>query len=341
MNFDSAKKEEIRQLMLKLRELFAPAKFFTYEADPQKRYELEKTLADPFHQLCAICEELDPHLPYPDKELERSLLPTLTFTQCCMYLLYYMRLLVRQGGTNLFIRLGKEGVTAALITVILNHLEEAEKKDEKAVTLCPQCDAILFPDYRYCPSCGLDLSKHYCLYCTREIPEGSNFCPYCGQKLKDVHKVTFGDTVYTAETVFKSSSLFPDILKEVQDQLAFEESREIMSEEKEELRRQAISRISADSGFSFYNTDRVGSLGYYLGDSHSSQYFYIPGIDSFFSAYYNGGPYDGETNVHDVSRAEGMAVLAESIAYEETKAQKEGREPDPRWEEIRRQITGE
>ena len=96
MNFDSAKKEEIRQLMLKLRELFAPAKFFTYEADPQKRYELEKTLADPFHQLYAICEELDPHLPYPDKELERSLLPTLTFTQCCMYLLYYMRLLVRQ-----------------------------------------------------------------------------------------------------------------------------------------------------------------------------------------------------------------------------------------------------
>jgi len=341
MNLDSTKKEELRQLMLTLRELFAPANFILYESDDQKRYELEKTLADPFHQLYSICEILDPKLPYPDKALERSLLPTLTFTQCCMYLLYYMRLLVRQGGTKLFIRLGKEGVTASLITVILKHLEEAEKKDEKAVTLCPHCDAILFPDYHYCPSCGLDLSKHYCLHCGREIPEGSNFCPYCGKKLKNVHKVKFGDTVYTAETVFKSSSLFPDILKEAQEQLAFEENREIMSEEKEEIRRQAICRISADSGFSFYNADRIGNLGYYLGDSHSSQYFYIPEIDSFFSAYYNGGPYDGETIVHDVSREKGMAVLAESIAYEETKAQKEGREPDPRWEEIRLKITGE
>jgi len=49
---------------------------------------------------------------------------------------------------------------------------------------CPECQAPVPPDAKFCTMCGTQLSgKYYCPDCGAENPAASNFCARCGEGL--------------------------------------------------------------------------------------------------------------------------------------------------------------
>jgi membrane protease subunit (stomatin/prohibitin family) len=48
---------------------------------------------------------------------------------------------------------------------------------------CPQCNAALMPNAKFCPECGAKLQeKKFCAECGSTIIPGAKFCPECGAK---------------------------------------------------------------------------------------------------------------------------------------------------------------
>jgi RNA polymerase subunit RPABC4/transcription elongation factor Spt4 len=60
--------------------------------------------------------------------------------------------------------------------------ERAELLAASDGDLCPRCSARLYPDYRLCPNCGLDV-KQPCDFCKRPVRPTWNLCPYCGHAI--------------------------------------------------------------------------------------------------------------------------------------------------------------
>jgi len=55
---------------------------------------------------------------------------------------------------------------------------------------CPKCKANIPKESKFCPFCGVDLTKENvqgveCPKCGEVSPPGSTFCPHCGEKIKE------------------------------------------------------------------------------------------------------------------------------------------------------------
>ena len=176
--------EEYTAVLQYLKQLFRPdnAGQF-YESGYPNLNKLRESLAKPYEDTYHLCEAIGADLSHPLFPLLKVRLPMLTFPEACNYLLFYLRLPTRQAGDQTFFGFWKDGTAAALVQRMLDTMDRTPAPEEKAEPyLCPQCDQIIFPEYRFCPNCGLDLQKRYCLRCTREIPEDASYCPFCGEK---------------------------------------------------------------------------------------------------------------------------------------------------------------
>lgn len=69
--------------------------------------------------------------------------------------------------------------------------EEKAKETEAAVTMCPNCGAVLAADARFCDKCGARIGQErlekkqerprvFCQNCGKELAEGARFCDSCG-----------------------------------------------------------------------------------------------------------------------------------------------------------------
>ena len=48
---------------------------------------------------------------------------------------------------------------------------------------CPECEAPLAENAKFCPECGAQLkTKAFCISCGAQLKPGSKFCPECGEK---------------------------------------------------------------------------------------------------------------------------------------------------------------
>ena len=45
---------------------------------------------------------------------------------------------------------------------------------------CPSCEAVLSPEFEYCPDCGEFVGEH-CSACRRRMNPGWTWCPFCGE----------------------------------------------------------------------------------------------------------------------------------------------------------------
>lgn len=61
------------------------------------------------------------------------------------------------------------------------HLTEADWR-EGIRAACPQCEAPLASNAKFCPECGASLKSAHCTECGAKLPTGTKFCPECGQK---------------------------------------------------------------------------------------------------------------------------------------------------------------
>ncbi|HPF43586.1 MAG TPA: zinc ribbon domain-containing protein, partial [Syntrophomonadaceae bacterium] len=59
----------------------------------------------------------------------------------------------------------------------------AENWRETIRASCPQCEAPLAANAKFCPECGAQLkTKAFCTECGCELKPGSKFCAECGAK---------------------------------------------------------------------------------------------------------------------------------------------------------------
>lgn len=321
--------------------MFQPIIWKVYE----HRYsDLMNTLSSPFRLFWRVCEFYG-NLDYPDFTSLPQKISSLSFADASQYMLFYLRFPTRPGAYKTFRTFWENGTAIALVQRLLDTIDsypDIEKKGRiEPMVCCPKCKTSLKSEYKFCPGCGLDVSVPRCLYCAKEIPDGAKWCPYCGKELDKVHQVSFGDSVYITKIVADSHDFFPEALAKAQAQLAWEKDRVKMSEEKEALRDRIIRRLNCDNAFEYYNENRLGELGFYLGDHEGGQYFYAPQIDEYFRVYYCGDAYHGESHVHSVPRSEALVALSKQIEYEKQKAEKQGTTPDEKWEVLYQKIAVE
>ena len=205
---------------------------------------------------------------------------------------------------------------------------------------CQNCGTTLHDSYRFCPVCGQDSSFPICLFCAKKLPLNAKFCPYCGKKQEGFHKTRFKDEVLVTQTVYDSRSVVQELLEEAKTEKKWVEVPEKRSTDQEGLLRQVKAHLKCFNAFEYYDTDRLGDLGFYLGDYKNDQYFYVPEIDTFFACDYVGGAYDGESSVCEVPPQMGKAALLDTIRYEKEKALKNGTQPDGKAEELYEKIFG-
>jgi len=61
--------------------------------------------------------------------------------------------------------------------------DDQEQEDRPATIACPNCNARVVKDSRFCPSCGKSLEAPRCSKCGRTNALGAKFCVECGEKL--------------------------------------------------------------------------------------------------------------------------------------------------------------
>lgn len=61
----------------------------------------------------------------------------------------------------------------------------AETWKETVRASCPECNAPLAANVKFCPECGAKLNvKQHCSKCEAVLTPGAKFCPECGEKVK-------------------------------------------------------------------------------------------------------------------------------------------------------------
>jgi RNA polymerase subunit RPABC4/transcription elongation factor Spt4 len=60
------------------------------------------------------------------------------------------------------------------------------------ISHCPQCSAIVEPQFGFCPRCRCRLGP-VCPQCQRGVNAGDKFCPYCGADIGAGNETVVGD----------------------------------------------------------------------------------------------------------------------------------------------------
>ncbi len=113
-------KEELLATIIYLKGLFQPETFDLFQKKDTKRSMLVGRLRNAMQCMCNIAGEMQ----RPDIGMEIADFATLSFKECCNYMLYYVRLALGQGDGDTFINLWKKGVAAKLADNLLNKFDE-------------------------------------------------------------------------------------------------------------------------------------------------------------------------------------------------------------------------
>ena len=65
----------------------------------------------------------------------------------------------------------------------LQNMNTNSNKQQPSTKSCPNCNAVLHNNPKFCPNCGHSL-KNVCPDCGAEVKASAKFCPECGRKLK-------------------------------------------------------------------------------------------------------------------------------------------------------------
>ena len=65
----------------------------------------------------------------------------------------------------------------------LQNMNTNSNKQQPSTKSCPNCNAVLHNNPKFCPNCGHSL-KNVCPDCGAQVKASAKFCPECGRKLK-------------------------------------------------------------------------------------------------------------------------------------------------------------
>ena len=101
-------------------------------------------------------------------------------------------------GTGLVlqsIQVSGQTITTSLTSANIKPTEKSSTAPKPVIDstkeiLCPNCNAVLPADAKFCPECGEKITRPSppktltnCPKCGAKLPEGAKFCPECGEKL--------------------------------------------------------------------------------------------------------------------------------------------------------------
>ena len=78
------------------------------------------------------------------------------------------------------------GLGMGMGNIFANNLQNMNtnlNKQQPSTKSCPNCNAVLHNNPKFCPNCGHSL-KNVCPDCGAEVKASAKFCPECGRKLK-------------------------------------------------------------------------------------------------------------------------------------------------------------
>lgn len=111
----SPNKEELLNVLFYLKGVFEPSSFSIFENDYNKRAVLAKSMEKPFLYMDLLSESAD----HPDLNLLGKDVEGLLFSGCARYMMFFLRLIKRQGGGDAFIQMWKSGVIEKLVDKML------------------------------------------------------------------------------------------------------------------------------------------------------------------------------------------------------------------------------
>lgn len=86
------------------------------------------------------------------------------------------------AGMGLGMGMGLGNIFANNMQQMSNMNAPKEQKPQQATRTCPNCNAVVNANAKFCPECGQKL-KHVCPDCGTEVKANAKFCPECGRKL--------------------------------------------------------------------------------------------------------------------------------------------------------------
>lgn len=109
-------KNELLTILLYLKGAFSPDTFNLFEFDQYKRSVLVESFEKPFLYMKILSDNKQ----YPDFTVLENNLDNMSFSDCAQYMLFYLRLSIRQGGGESFVSMWKNGIIESLINKMLD-----------------------------------------------------------------------------------------------------------------------------------------------------------------------------------------------------------------------------
>lgn len=87
------------------------------------------------------------------------------------------------AGMGLGMGMGLGNIFANNMQQMSNMNAPKEQKPQASTKTCPNCNAVVSVNAKFCPECGQKL-KQVCPDCGTEVKANAKFCPECGRKLQ-------------------------------------------------------------------------------------------------------------------------------------------------------------
>ena len=117
-NVFSPNRSEFLAVLLFLKGVFAPDSFGLFEADYSKRVALTEYIEIPFLYMDFFSKSKE----HPGFSFENNI-EELSFSECAQYMMFYLRLVWRQGGNDTFCTMWKNGSIEKLVDRMLYQFD--------------------------------------------------------------------------------------------------------------------------------------------------------------------------------------------------------------------------
>lgn len=108
--------------ILLLKGVFSPDTFNIFANDYDKRYALVSSMEKPFLYMDLLAESKE----YPDFDLSVKGIEHLSVSACAQYMMFYLRLMKRQGGNDTICEMWERGTVEQLINRMLHQIDACE-----------------------------------------------------------------------------------------------------------------------------------------------------------------------------------------------------------------------
>lgn len=115
----SPNKNELLNILLFLKGVFSPETFDIFADDYDKRFVLVSSMEKPFLYMDLLAESKE----YPNFDLLINGVEHLSVSACAQYMMFYLRLMKRQGGNDTICEMWKRGTIEQLINRMLHQID--------------------------------------------------------------------------------------------------------------------------------------------------------------------------------------------------------------------------